>query len=153
MHTLKIPSLCLLLFLLFSAEKCQQANGGTSNNASEEPEDLALISATSMNWVAGIKDGGSGTEYNFTVVVGTDQPVTISSVQINGTEREHNVHKQGAAVANSPLQIAQHDTLNVHVSTETNKEAASALITYTVGGQEMQLPVDSIEMLETQNRP
>lgn len=153
MHTLKLPILCLLLFLLFSAEKCEQANGEAPKATTEEPAAIELLSAKSMNWVAGIKDGGSGTEYNFRVVVTTDKPLAFSAVSINGEKREHAVSKRGTAVSSTPLEIAQHDTLDVHVSTETNKEKAKALLEYTVNGQEQQMAITEIEMLETQNRP
>jgi len=153
MHAFKLPSLCLLLFLLLSAEKCEKSNVNKEHTSTQKPADLVLLEATSMKWVAGIKEGGSGTEYTFTVVVGAKKPVAILDVSINGEKQEYAVIKQGEPVSNMPVHIEQHDTLHIRVSNELSIDTTQALINYSIGGKTHQLEVNEIEILETQNRP
>ena len=144
--------ICLFAITLFTAESCN--NEKVSDQGQGEP--IILFKATSMNWTAGIKGGGSGREYTFTVGVASDVPVSINAVSINDIDQQFVLIKQGASVSNEELIIAQGDTLDIRVSIsgeELEKEFERAIISYALNDKASGLRIDQIEQLEPQNRP
>lgn len=124
---------------------------------------VGLVRATRQDWVAGIKGGGSGTEYSFTVTIAGSDPVIFGAVSIGGVDHVAMVHKRGGPVTQQEVVPHAGDTLDLRVSVRRPEVASSmdtastpatgTSIHFTIKGEPVSLPVEHIEQLAPQNRP
>ncbi len=124
---------------------------------------VGLVKATRQDWVAGIKGGGAGTEYTFTVKITGSDPITFGPVSIGGIEHGALVRERGGPVTQESVVPHDGDTLDLRVSVRrpevastadtASAPAAGASIHFTINGEPRSLPVERIERLAPQNRP
>lgn len=135
-----------------------RAKVGQENLPETATGHLALIKATSQQWTAGIKGGGSGTEYTFVVEVQTTEVLSFGEVILDGQPYTPTVLKQGRTVGQAEQDPQMGDTLNLRVSTSGRPSAPkdglpAATIHYSHSGMPQTLEVPVITMLATQQRP
>lgn len=164
-----LASLFLSLFLL----SCHTSNksGGKSAlpDKTERPETesgdyFLLINATYENWVAGVKNGGSGTEYHFKLTVNTNETLSFDSLWVNQHALKAFV-AQKDGISNKPAEYGNGDTITVRASfiktpnkQITNVEppinhSGAALLGYTVNNKRMYFTISEMEKIIGPNRP
>ena len=125
-------------------------------------EGIALVKATGQKWTAGIKGGGSGTEYTFTVAILGAEPVLFDSMDVYGTVYKPTLIKRGGPVSNEPVVPQKGDTLDLRISVrdaeppvpkEPTTGSPQAVVRCTLNGKPARLEVAHIEMLAPRPRP
>lgn len=141
-----LPALVCLLLLQQCSSRSKVASG--------DPEPLTLLSASAQVWTSGVKGGASGTEYIVTVVVNTDQRVSVEEMVLADSSYTPVLTKPGAPVGRSVVP-AKDDTLNIRVSVPGPDvyRADHALIRCTVADRLHTLVVPKISQLPPHNRP
>ena len=138
---------CLLLL-----QQCTVRSKESASNGDAEP--LTLLAATAQAWTAGVKGGGSGTEYRFTLVVNTEQPIQVAEVVLADKSYSPLLTKPGAPVGQAVVP-SMGDTLNIRISVPGSDapRADRGVVRYTVSEQPRTIEVPKIDQLAPQNRP
>ena len=159
------PTFLPMALIVLMVQSCSPRTKTTDEGAvmAQDQNGIGLIHATRQDWVAGIKGGGAGTEYTFTIAITGIEPITFGRVSIGGKDHDALVRKHGGPVTQDPLIPKAGDTLDLRVSVRrpdisstadtAHAPGAAALIFYTVKGEPRSLPVERIERLAPQNRP
>lgn len=136
---------------------------------------FTLLDASYQNWTAGIRGGGSGTEYYFKIKIATDESIVFDTTWINNKALKINVSKNTVGkISNTPPVILQNDTVILRSSvfnpskdsptykqdntTVTNAKppieyTGSALLRYYVNSKPYYFIIEDIRKTEGVNRP
>ncbi len=97
----------LLLVAVFTYScKTQQKSEKVSNDS------FTVIKATQEHWHAGVRDGGSGTDYFIKLLVNTNKPISFDSLWVANTRLKVKVVKNGALLINHS-EISKGDTITL----------------------------------------
>lgn len=100
-----LVSFCILLF-----SSCMSSK---TSNKNEVP--FTLLKATSENWRAGIKQGGSGIEYSFVLKVNEIKNISFDSVWVNDQRLSVKIVRNGKIVVDHS-QIVSGDNIKIRCS-------------------------------------
>jgi len=147
------------------------SNSETNEKASIEetqtinPEQFfSLIHATSEKWVAGIPDGGRGTDYYFEIKINTVEKLLFDSAWIDNKAFEIFIAKKSNYNSSQQIIYGQGDTITLRVSDIQNKSIPNkitnppikhdgiALIGYSVNAKRKYLSIKEIKSVKSANR-
>lgn len=127
---------------------------------------ITFIKATSQSWIAGIKNGGKGTNYVITCIAGSSSDkLKIEKLLIGSSELEAKVVKD-PDVFPGDGNFSAGDTIYVLASrfisstgkdesqvSSAKKHKGEALLSYRCGSKMKYLSIPSFEVLERLNMP
>ena len=122
-----------------------------------------LLSAVAEPWVAGVRGGGSGTEYYFNMVITTDQNLKFGKVWIADKSFDSFLYKEQKEITGAPITFLKGDSIAVRVSDLQNMKPGTlappqnyngeALIEYILNGKSNYFTVKEIKKLPTLYKP
>ena len=130
----------------------------------EKKEYFKLLSSTYESWVAGIPNGGSGTEYYFKTAINTGEKIQFDSLWLRNKSFSIFITKGSKSISDKPITFSKGDTIILRVSdlqtTHVLKETkppvnfeGAALIGYSVNGKREYYTVREMKKQNTTNRP
>ena len=136
-----------------------QANSSVSTTSQKY---FNLLSSTSESWVAGIPQGGTGTEYYFKIKITTDSKITFDTAWINKQAFGIFITKDQQGISSEPIKYFKGDIItlrvshlsiaNVPVSNLPFSYKGVALIRFSVDGKQNYFVIDEIIKGKTVNR-
>lgn len=123
-----------------------------------------LLGANKQSWVAGVANGGSGTEYYFDIKIDTDRSIEFQDLWLkDGSKTDVHVTKKRSTISSTPVTFERGDTITVRASIfngapKENEPApisydGVALIRYSIDDDQQFLVIKNIIQLQSQNRP
>lgn len=146
------------------ASACDAAKESSRQSPGAKP--FTILEASFENWHAGRPEGGSGTDYRFTTVINTNQPIQFDSVWVREkglTLPLTPVRFKGPAT-NKPFTFSQSDTIVLFATTAADfqtqqkqaalvNNAAQAILSYRVDGKKGHEAIPALNQKESDPRP